>query len=307
MTRATVCGASLSIAAAALGLEAVDERPDLVLVDLSDPVAVARAAEIGAEIPRVAVADPTQHALLRAAGASVALARSSEPAVLGPLISSAVPARPRPATRLLVVTSIGGGVGRTLLVANLAARLAARSSVLVVDATGSGAASWWLRLAAAPWSDLEGLVDELTVEHLAIVAAERDRLRVVGGAAAMPSLPLLLASARAAVSLADLVIVDAPALPDERAIALREIADRCIVLARDDPASAPALGEVVDERIWLLASRSREPVLHGHQTLRAIPDDPPAVTAASRGPDAVGGALGRAYDDLAELVAIDSE
>jgi hypothetical protein len=39
--------------------------------------------------------------------------------------------------------------------------------------------------------------------------------------------------------------------------------------------------------------------------MRELPDDPASVRSAMRGPSAVGGALGRAYDDLAELLAID--
>lgn len=307
MTRVAVCGVSLSAAAVLLGLEPSDERPELVLVDLSDPAAVLSAADIPVGIRRVALADAGQELLLRAAGAEVLLARSGDPAVIGPLVAAALPTRRRPATRLLVVTSAGGGTGCTLLVANLASRLATRFPVVVLDATGSGAASWWLRLPAAPWSDLEGLVDELTVEHLAVVAAERDRLRVIGGAGRMPSLTLLLASARAAAALADLVIVDAPSLADERTASLGEIADRQIVLASDDPSIASGLDGPIDERVWLIATRSRDASVNGRAALRALPDDPAAVRRATQGPDPVGGALGRAYDDLAELVAIDTE
>lgn len=308
MTRVAVCGASLAAAAAVLGLEAVDERPELVLVDLGDPLAVARSAAIPPEVPRVAVAPPEHELLLRAAGCgSVALARSPDPAVVGPLIASSIPERRRRPTRLVVVTSASGGAGRTLLAVNLATRLAARSSVLLVDATGSGAAGWWLRLAPASWSDLEGLVDELAAEHLAIVAAERERLRMVGGASAMPSVALLLAAVRAADALSELVIVDAPSILDERTRALSELADRVLVLAVEEPAALAALDGGLSERTWLVASRSRAPSIGGHAAIRSLPSDPGAVRAAARGPSAVGGALGSAYDDLAELIAIDAQ
>ena len=39
---------------------------------------------------------------------------------------------------------------------------------------------------------------------------------------------------------------------------------------------------------------------------RELPRDERAVSDATRGPEDVGGALGRAYDELAELLAIDS-
>lgn len=306
MTRAAVCGRAFEAAVEVLGLETVDERPDVVLLDLADAGAVTVAAAIPAEIPRIVLAPAEHETLLRAVGCTVAIARSPEPAAIGPLVAAALPSRTRGPTRLVVVTGPRGGTGRTLLVAGLAHRLAARTSVLVVDATGTGAAGWWLGLAAGPWSDLEGLVDELTAEHLAVVAAERERLRVIGGVSPMPSLALLVATARAAASIADVVLVDAPSLFDERARELMELAGRVLLMCTDDPASlAAADGTMNDDRAWLIASRCRAEQLGGRPVLRALPDDPAAVRSAMRGPSAVGGALGRAYDDLAELLAID--
>jgi hypothetical protein len=304
MTRVAICGSSLVAAAAVLGLEPVDERPDLVLVDLSDPAGLRLAAAIPAAVPRVVVASAEHDELLRAVACSTAVARSADAAVLGPLVASAIPPPARRSTRLVVVTSSGGGSGRSLLVANLAARLAPRS-VLVLDATGSGAVGWWLRLSAAPWSDLEGLVDELAEEHLAIVAAERDAIRLVGGAPSLPTKPLLAAAARAAVGLAEIVIVDAPPLADERTVALREQADRVLVLIREDTASHVGL-DALEPGDWVLASGWRAARVAGRDVLRSLPDDAGAIRAAARGPDPVGGVLGRAYDEVAELLAIDA-
>ncbi len=306
MTRAAVFGPTFDAAVELLGLERVEERPDLVLVDLADADAVAAAAEIAAAVPRIVIARPEHERLLRAAGASVLIAPSAHAAAIGPLISAATPSPGRAATRLVVVTGTRGGIGRTLLVTGLAERLAARTSVLVIDATGSGAAGWWLRLAPGPWSDLEGLVDELTAEHLAVVAAERDRLRVIGGTSAMPTAALLSAAARAAIGIADLVLVDASPLFDDRTRSLLEQADRVLLVATADAASVAAIdGWIDDDRSWLIASRTRADRVGPHGVFRWLPDDPAAVRSAERGQSIVGGALGRAYDDLAELLALD--
>jgi hypothetical protein len=306
MTRAVICGTVFEAAVTVLGLEAVGERPEVVLVDLADADAVARAAGMPGDVPRVAVGRPEQERLLRAAGCALAVAPSAEPAAIGPLVRAALPAPSRGRTRLVVVTGSQGGTGRTLLVAGLAERLATRVAVLVVDATGSGMAGWWLRCLPGPWSDLEGLVDELTTEHLGIVAAERDRLRVIGGAPEMPSAALVAAVTRESIGLADIVIVDAPTLFDERARALTDAADRVLLVAAEDPAAVGAVGASLDERrTWLIASRSRAERLGPHPVVRALPDDPAAVGSARRGPAPVGGPLGRAYDDLAELLALE--
>jgi hypothetical protein len=306
MTRAALCGAALAACAGILGLEVVEEHPEIVLVDLDDVDAIARAAAIPAEVPRIAVGGPERELLLRALGSGIAFSRSADAASIGPLIAIATPARPRGRTRLVVVTGPRGGVGRTLLATGIAARLAARSSVIVLDVTGSGAAGWWLRLVPGPWSDLESLADELTAEHLGIVAAERDRLRLVGGTSAMPSVGLVMAAAHAATAIAEIVIVDAPSLFDERTRALGSIADRVLLVASEDPTSLAAIEVSIDEqRTWLIASRCRAGSLAGRSVMRELPDDPGSVRSAGRGPSAVGGALGRAYDELAELLAID--
>jgi hypothetical protein len=307
VTRVAVCGRALDAATAVLGLEPVEELPDLVLVDLHDAAGIIRASSISAEVPRVAVGGPEDELLLRAVGAAVAFATTADAASLGPLVSQAVPPVASRSTRTVLVTGPAGGAGRTLLVAHLAVRLAARASVIVLDVTGAGTAGWWLGLSARGWSDLEGLAEELTSEHLAVVAAEQGRLRVVGGAPSVPSPALALAAVRAAAGLADIVLIDAPAQWDERARSLRELADRVLLVASDDPSCAAALDDAIDDRTWLIGSRTRAQRIAGHAVVRAIPDDPAAVRAAAQGPSAVGGAVGRAYDEIAELLAIDAE
>ena len=306
MTRVIACGATFAAAIETLGLEAVEDRPDLVLVDVDDDAAVARAAEILPEIPRIAIVGAERELILRAVGASVPVALSSHPAAIGPLVARLAPGRSRSATRIVVVTGVSGGIGRTLLVANLAARIGTRTSVVVLDATGTGAAAWWLGLAPGSWADLEGLVDELTAEHIAVVASERERIRLIGAAGLMPTARLVATTARACDGWSELVLVDAPVLVDERTRVLWEVADRVIVLASEGGPHAAALdGLASDERTWLVASRSRAATIGGRDVLRALPDDPASVRSATRGPSLAGGALGRAYDDLAELLALD--
>jgi len=290
MTRAALCGDRLRDAAAVLDLEVVDEGAEVALVDLEDPVAVAAASGIAATVPRIVLAGPQRTLVLRAAGCAAAVAASAEPAAIGPLVSAALPPRPRRATRLVVVTGTRGGTGRTMLVGGIAERMARRLAVLVVDATGSGEAGRRLGLAAGPWADLEGLVDELTTEHLAVVAAQRDTLRVLGGPPAMPSAPLLAAVGREAIGLADVVIVDAPPVHDERTAALRAAADRVLLVATADDRVDPWL----DERTWPILTRSHADRIGAHSAMRSLPDDPS------------GRALARAYDDLAELLTVDA-
>lgn len=298
MTRVAVCGERLHDAARALGFEMDHARPELALVDLDDAAALAAAAAIPHGVPRIVIGRTEYGTLLRAAGCDVAVAPSPEPAVIGPLVASALPAPARRPTRLVVVTGPHGGTGRTMLVAELAERIARRLSVLVIDATGSGDAAHRLGLAPAAWTDLEGLVDELTTEHLGIVAAQRDGLRIVGGAPAMPSPPLLATVVREAVGLADIAIIDAPSIRDDRTAALRAAADRVLLVASaDDPIDA-----WVDQRTWPIVTRSRAEHIGAHAAMRSLPDDP----AASREAPPIGGPLGRAYDELADLLVIDA-
>jgi Mrp family chromosome partitioning ATPase len=307
--RAAICGGpDLRAAAATLGLEPCEAgRPDLVLVDLRDASACAAAAALEAGIPRVAVASDSERALAAALGYDASsIAATCEAAALGPLVVAALPRTPRRATRVILITGTRGGVGRTLLAANLARRLASRVAAAAVDVTGTGALGWWLQCAPRAWTELEGLTDELTAEHLAVVAAESVGLRVIGGAPVAPTRALAESTVRAATSLAELVLVDAPVLADERCRALAALADRVLVVSYDDPLSLVSLDvcEVPNEA-WLVASQSRIARIGPRAAFRALPRDEAAVSAALSARRAVGGALGRAYDELAELIALD--
>ena len=308
--RAAICGGDdLRRAAATLGLEPCETgRPDLILVDLRDPMSCAAAAALDSAIPRVAVAGENERALAAALGYDASsIAATCEPAALGPLVVAALPRAPRRATRVVVVTGVRGGLGRTLLVANLARRLTARFSVAAVDATGTGALGWWLQCSPRPWTELEGLTDELTAEHLAVVAVESATLRVIGGAPIAPTRALAESTVRAAASLAELVLVDAPVLADERGRSLAAVADRLLVLSYDDPLSLVTIdASDVPADAWLMASQSRAPRLGERTAFRALPRDEAAVAAALSGRRAAGGALGRAYDELTELIALDA-
>jgi hypothetical protein len=307
---AAICGGDdLRIAAATLGLEPCETaRPDLILVDLRDPSSCAAAGALGPAIPRVAVAGETERALAAALGYDASsIAATCEPAALGPLVVAALPRAPRRATRVVVITGVRGGVGRTLLAANLARRLATRLGVVAVDATGTGALGWWLQCSPRAWTELEGLTDELTAEHLAVVAVESAGLRVIGGAPVAPTRALAESTVRAAASLAELVIVDAPVLADDRGRALAAAADRTLVLSYDEPLSLATIeASDVSTDAWLMASQSRAPRLGERPAFRALPRDEAAVAAALSGRRAAGGALGRAYDELAELIALDA-
>jgi len=303
MTRAAICGgADLVAAAGVLGLvEGAD--PELVLVDLRSDEAVTRAATIAASTPRVLVATGAIAHLLRAAGAPH-VAPSAAPEVLGPQVAQALPRRARDTTRTVIVTAARGGTGRTLLATNLARRLARSVTCWLVDATGTGAAAWWLRVDARPWSDLEPMTPELTTEHLRIVAvAPVPGVRVIGGAGSAPSAPLLAACLRELQH--ELVVVDAALLADEctRALAAADPTRRTIVLTYPDAASLAALAPHDLGAAWLIAAQGR---LADRTAFRSLPRDDDAVAAAlsARGP--VGGRLGRAYDELAELIAIDA-
>src|SRR5207253_8848024 len=94
------------------------------------------------------------------------VARSCEPAVLGPLIAATLPPARRGSTRSVLVTSARGGAGRSLLVANLARRLAPPRSTPRLDPTGDGTLGWWLGATTGGWSDLEELTGGLTAGHL---------------------------------------------------------------------------------------------------------------------------------------------
>jgi hypothetical protein len=301
MTRAIVCGSALLPAALVLGLDLVDEGAEIVLVDLADPQAVARAGAADPTVRRIVVPGGAAGDVLRALGtAGFATAPDRTAPAIGPLVAGAAPA-PLPArTRVLLVTGLGGGCGRTTLAVELALRLATRG-VLLIDLTGSGSAASQLGIEAGPWSDLEGLIDELAPEHLGVVAADRGGVRLIGGPGPRPTTALALRVTRAAVDAADLVIVDAPAVADERTVALLGLADRIIHVVPAD-ARRDRAARAAPHGAWVIVSGGAGAP---PGTFRSLPNDPGAFRRAGDGVP-VGGALGRAYDELAEVIAIDS-
>jgi hypothetical protein len=304
-------GADLVTAAEVLGLIPVEPtRADVALVDLRDAASLSRAATLAPELPRVVILADEQVALAGALGVpSRSIARSCEPAVLGPLIAATLPPARRSSTRSIMVTSVRGGAGRSLLVANLARRLALHRATLCLDLTGDGTLSWWLGATSGGWSELEDLTDELTAEHLGVVATEAaPGLRLVGGPPFAPSVRLAQSAFRAALELSEIVLVDAPILADERTRCLLAASvDRVLVLSYDDPISVAALGSAdVPETAWLIASQSIATSLGGRDVFRALPRAEGTIAAATSRPNSLGGALGKAYDGLAEIIAIDS-
>lgn len=307
MIRAALCGgAELAEAAAVLGLGEAD-RPEIVLVDARSEDGLARAAALPTDIPRVVVAQGPSAALLRSAGLAHVVSGTA-PELIGPAIARALPRRQRSTTRLIVATAARGGVGRTLLATQLARRLSKRLPTWLIDATGTGAAAWWLRTDVGPWKDLEPMVDELTADHLRVVAAQPSpELRVIGGAGAAPSFALLSRCIEKLRQTEELVIIDAPLLSDERSRAGLPASDprvRTLVVSYGDPASLAALAPYDLDEAWLIASQCGS--LEGFAAFRAMPRDEGSVAAASSTRDLIGGRLGRAYADLAELLALDA-
>jgi hypothetical protein len=303
VTRAAICGGTaLREACAALGLEPSDE-PRLVIVDLREPGAAAAAATFASELPRVVIATAEQAAVLDAIGARALVARSADPEAIGPLVARAIPRPARDRTRVVTFTAARGGSGRTLCAANLACRLSRDSTVLAIDATGTGGLGWWLGVEPRPWSELEALAAELRADHLEVVATPiGPRLSLVGGPPTAPTPDVLAAVVAAARDLADLVLVDAPLLADERTRRVVVRSDRVLVHSYADAASCAALATAdLPADAWVLGSQGQ---LDG--AFRTLPRDEAAIADALVGRGAVRGALGHAYDDVAELLAIDA-
>lgn len=304
MTAVAVCGgADLRAACDTLGLDPDAAGPRLVLVDLRTAPAAAQAATFPADIPRIVVATDDQAAMLAALGGGILLARSADAAEIGPLVARALPHTVPERTRVVTITAARGGTGRTLCTTNLARRLAGDRAVVTIDATGTGALGWWLRAEARPWSELETLAGELRAEHIELVATTvAPRLSIVGGPPDAPSADVLSRTIVAARELAHLVLVDAPLLADERTRTAMSRSDRTLVLSYADAASQGVLASAdLSASAWVIASQDRTA-----DAFRALPRDEPAVAEALVGRGRIGGALGRAYDDLAELLAIDA-
>jgi hypothetical protein len=306
---AVLGGDDVRAAVVALGFELVDvSRAQIAIVDARDRAQLALAAALPAALPRLTVAAPEDRAFFEALGIDRArIVTGVEPAELGPALVALLPSSVRSATKVVVIAGVRGGVGRTLLAANLARRVAPQLRVCALDATGTGALSWWLRAAPKAWPDAEAIASEMTSEHLALISDTNRGMRVLGGASVAPTETALLAAVRVASSTDDLVIVDAPLSPDALTRALTPIADRRLILAYDDACSAALLdADPPRERDWLIASQSKRTTVSGRAAFRALPRDESAVASAAASRSAVGGALGRAYDELAELVTIDA-
>ena len=179
--------------------------------------------------------------------------------------------------------------------------------VCAVDLTGTGALGWWLDREARPWSEIEALGDELSPDHLVVLASEvREGVRVVGGAPRAPSAAIAVSAVRAARTLEDLVLVDAPLVSEALCDAIAPLADRTLVLAYDDPVSRRVLEAATEDDAWLVVSQTRVERLAGREVFRALPRDEASVASALDRRGAVGGALGRAYDELADLLVLDA-
>lgn len=309
MTRVAVFGSDALVSAVvALGFEASYEGVAAV-IDADEPDAVTRASTLASSIPRIVVASPEKHPLLRALGTDPShIVTATTPAVLGPAIMAVLPSRARAATRVVAATGTRGGVGRTLLVTNLGRRLARSCRLAIIDATGSGTAAWWLRADAAPWSDLEPLATELSADHLTIVAREAaPGLCLVGGGWVEPSASILIATIRAALVAFDLVLVDAPPVFSDMYASIRPLMDRAVVLTYDDPICvAGLLAPSITQQDWIVASQFTSRHVGGRDVFHGLPRDERAVGAAFASRSAVGGRLGHAYDELAEILAIDA-
>ncbi|HEV2249088.1 MAG TPA: hypothetical protein VGT60_01085 [Candidatus Limnocylindria bacterium] len=304
MTAVAICGGDeLHAAADILGLDADADGPRLILVDLRITGAAARAAAFPGAIPRIVIATDEQVGMIAALGADVLVTRSADAAAIGPLVARALPHTVPDRTRVVTLTAARGGTGRTLCAANLARRLAGDRTVVAVDATGTGALGWWLGVDPRPWSELESLAAELRAEHLELIASVvAPRLSVVGGSPAAPPCEMLATAIAAARGLADLVLVDAPLLPDRGARVATERSERTLVFTYADAASAAVIAAAdVPAAAWVIGSQDR---FDG--AFRSLPRDELAISDALRTRARVGGALGRAYDDLAELLAIDA-
>lgn len=306
MTSVAICGgAELRSACDLLGLEqAAATDPRLVLVDLRVAGAAAEAAAVPSGVPRIVIATSEQAESLAALGTDRArIALSADAAVIGPLVMAALPHAARGRTAVVTITAARGGAGRTLAAAALARRIASSSTVMAIDATGTGALGWWLGLEPRSWSDLEALSGELRAEHIELVAASvSPGLSLVGGPPQLPSGDVLEMTIAAARGMADVVLIDAPILADDRAQRVARRSDRVLVFAYDDAASRAALSSAeIPEAAWIIGAQGSV-----EDAFRVLPRDEAAVAdaLARRGP--LGGALGRAMDELAELLVIDA-
>src|SRR5439155_1446111 len=86
----------------------------------------------------------------------------------------------------------------------------------------------------------------------------------------------------------------------------RRIAKQRRVWLLDATGSGAAALPSESDDVWLIGSQCARSRVGERNVFRALPRDEPAVAAAISGRAAVRGALGRAYDDLSELLLIDT-
>ncbi|HLZ47951.1 MAG TPA: hypothetical protein VKR80_04805 [Candidatus Limnocylindria bacterium] len=306
MTPVAICGGTeLRQACELLGLEeATQTEPRLVLADLRVPGAAAAASAFAAAIPRIVIGTAEQAEPLAALGTdAIRFARSADAAALGPLVLAALPRTSRGRTSVITLTAARGGTGRTMCAAALARRMSRSCTVMAIDATGTGALGWWLGLVPRSWSELESLSGELRPEHIELVAMSvSPGLSLVGGPPQLPSADVLEVTIDAARGLADVVLVDAPVLADDRAQRTARKSDRVLVFAYGDAASRAALDVAeVPEAAWIIGAQGQVA-----DAFRVLPRDEGAVADAIGGRSRLGGAIGRALDELAELLVIDA-
>lgn len=313
MSRVAVFGGTeLLEAARSLELEVVSDAAELAVVDADDDASVGAAALLPGTLPRVFIAGVVRAALLRAAGAPHVLERPLTAARLGPIVFALERAR-EAAPRIVLFIAATGATGRTSLVANLALRLAVRAPALAIDATGTGALAWRLGATVAPWPDLAAVGDELGEAHLRLAAAERDGALIVGGVGS-PSAALLRGVIERARGLGA-VLVDGPAPAVARDLARGS--ERVYVCANPDPASAAVtaavFGDLLGAPARLVVSQARErdvtrlAALFGVPPTFVLPPDEPSCRDALRRRGRTNGALGRAYDAIAEILLADVE
>ena len=117
----------------------------------------------------------------------------------------------------------------------------------------------------------------------------------------MPAVELASAAIAAALDLVDLVIVDAPPPADPVARAAMAGADRVLALTYDDPVSrAVREAAALPESAWWIGAQGP-----ADDAFRSLPRDERSIADALAARRPVHGGLGAAYDELAELLAID--
>ncbi len=154
-------------------------------------------------------------------------------------------------SRVITVAQQKGGTGKTMLAANLAAALARRGRVAVIDADAQGSLTRWAGLRQAQPAAAELTCIEAAVWRL---SAELDRLRRGHDVVVIDSPPRIDTEARVAIRAADLVLVPVqPSPPDlwaaEGTLALAAAERRASRLMLNRVPSASRLREQIEAEI----------------------------------------------------------